>query len=184
MPDSGSSKKIIPRSKLRATVSRLKAKRKKVVFTNGCFDLIQVHHVRCLQEARSHGDVLIVAINTDASVRKIKGPSRPIVPQGDRAEMLAALECVDYVTFFSEETPHRILREVLPDVLAKGGDYRDDEIVGKEIVEGNGGKVVRLRKWPQRSTTKLIERILRENNRGHSALLSRARREPTADERR
>jgi len=164
MPDSGSSKKIIPRSKLRAVVSRLKAKGKRVVFTNGCFDLIQVHHVRCLQEAKSHGDVLIVAINTDASVRKIKGPTRPIVPQQDRAEMLAALECVDYVTFFSEETPHRILREILPDVLAKGGDYRDEGIVGREIVEGNGGKVVRLRRWPQRSTTKLIERILREHN--------------------
>lgn len=108
--------------------------------------------------------MLIVAINTDASVRKIKGPSRPIVPQRDRAEMLAALECVDYVTFFSEETPHRILREVLPDVLAKGGDYRDDEIVGKEIVEARGGKAVRLKRWPQRSTTKLIERILREHN--------------------
>lgn len=126
--------------------------------------------------------MLIVAINTDASVRKLKGPSRPIVPQRDRAEMLAALECVDCVTFFGEETPHKILREILPDVLAKGGDYRDSEIVGREIVEANGGKAVRLKKWPQRSTTKLIERILRENTREGDAL-SRPRRKPTADDR-
>lgn len=109
--------------------------------------------------------MLIVALNTDASVRKIKGPSRPIVPQKDRAEMLAALECVDYVVLFGEETPLRILQEILPDVLAKGGDYRKEQIVGRETVEGNGGKVVRLKKWPQRSTTGLVERILREQGK-------------------
>lgn len=166
MPDWSSSKKIIPRSKLKTALSPLKRKGRRIVFTNGCFDLIQVHHLRCLQEAKTYGDILIVAVNTDASVRKLKGPSRPIVPQGDRAEMLAALECVDYVTFFGEETPHKILREILPDVLAKGGDYQDEGIVGREIVEANGGKAVRLKKWPQRSTTKLIERILREHNNG------------------
>lgn len=183
MPHCTGSKKIIPRSKLKATLSPLKRKGRRIVFTNGCFDLIQVHHVRCLREAKSHGDVLIVAMNTDASVRKLKGPSRPIVPQKDRAEMLAALECVDYVTFFGEETPHKILREILPDVLAKGGDYGDEGIVGREIVEANGGKVVRLRKWPQRSTTRLIERIVRENGRQGGALSSRPRRKSTADER-
>jgi D-beta-D-heptose 7-phosphate kinase/D-beta-D-heptose 1-phosphate adenosyltransferase len=160
---SNNRKKIVFRAELRSIVRQLRSKGKKIVFTNGCFDLLQVHHVRCLQEARKYGDVLIVAINTDASVRKIKGPSRPIVPQRERAEMLAALECVDYVVLFGEETPLRILREVLPDVLAKGGDYRKDQIVGREIVEGNGGRVVRLKKWRQRSTTGLIERILREH---------------------
>ncbi len=159
------SKKIVLRSELKKIARRLKAEGKKIAFTNGCFDLIQVHHVRCLQEARKHGDVLIVAINTDDSVRKIKGFSRPIVPQQDRAEMLAALECVDYVTFFAEETPHDILREILPDVLAKGGDYGKDQIVGREIVEENGGKAVRLKKWPQRSTTRLLRRILDKHDR-------------------
>jgi D-beta-D-heptose 7-phosphate kinase/D-beta-D-heptose 1-phosphate adenosyltransferase len=154
------SKKVTPRSRLRQVVRGLRARGNKIAFVNGCFDLIQVHHVRCLQEARRFGDVLIVAVNTDASVRRIKGPPRPIVPQKDRGEMVAALECVDYVTFFGEDTPHNILREILPDVLAKGGDYEDDEIVGREIVEANGGKVVRLKKWPQRSTTNLIQRIL------------------------
>ncbi len=152
--------KIVLRPALKKIVRRLKGKGKKIVFTNGCFDLIDVHHVRCLQEAKTHGDVLIVAINTDASVRRIKGPPRPIVPQRDRAEMLAALECVDYVTFFGEDTPHNILREILPDVLAKGGDYRKGQIVGREIVEGNGGKVVRLKKSRQRSTTRLIQKIV------------------------
>ena len=105
-----------------------------------------------------------MAINTDESVRKIKGPPRPIVPEKDRAEMLAALECVDYVTFFEEDTPHHILQEILPDVLAKGGDYGKDEIIGREIVKGSGGKVVRLKKWPQRSTTRLLQRILEEHS--------------------
>jgi len=154
-------KKIVSRSELKKIVRRLKSEGKKIAFTNGCFDLIQVHHVRCLQEAGTHGDVLIVAINTDESVRKLKGPPRPIVPEEDRAEMLAALECVDYVTFFGEETPHAILREILPDVLAKGGDH--SEVVGREIVEGNGGKAVRLKKWPQRSTTRLVQRIIEEH---------------------
>ncbi len=163
---SNTAKKIVSRSELKKIVRRLKAEGKRIAFTNGCFDLVQVHHVRCLQEARSHGDVLIVAINTDESVRKIKGLPRPIVPQEERAEMLAALESVDYVTFFEEETPHSVLREILPDVLAKGGDYHKDEIVGREIVEGNGGKVVRLRKWPQRSTTRLVQRILEEHGNG------------------
>jgi rfaE bifunctional protein nucleotidyltransferase chain/domain len=158
-----SAKKIVARSELKDIIRRLKAEGKRIAFTNGCFDLIQVHHVRCLQEARSHGDVLIVAINTDESVRKIKGPPRPIVPEEDRAEMLAALECVDYVTFFEEDTPHHILQEILPDVLAKGGDYGKDQVVGRKIVEGNGGKVVRLKKWPQRSTTRLIQQILDEH---------------------
>jgi len=158
-------RKIVSRSELKEIVLRLKSEGKTIVFTNGCFDLIQIHHVRCLQEARKHGDVLIVALNTDQSVKKIKGSPRPIVPQRDRAEMLAALECVDYVAFFREETPHNILREVLPDVLAKGGDYRKNQIVGREIVERNGGKVVRLKKWPQRSTTCLIERIVKEHAR-------------------
>jgi rfaE bifunctional protein nucleotidyltransferase chain/domain len=171
MDTNANSHKIFPQRdlrKLNQQICKLKSQGKRIVFTNGCFDVLQVHHVRCLQEAKTYGDVLIVAVNTDASVRRLKGPPRPILPQKDRAEMLAALECVDYVTFFGEHTPHKILQEILPDVLAKGGDYRKSEIVGKEIVEANGGRVVRLKKWrrktpagdiQQRSTTHLIERI-------------------------
>ncbi len=156
------SQKIAGRCKLMKIVRRLKSEGKKIVFTNGCSDLIQIHHVRHFQEARKHGDVLIVAINTDESVRKIKGPPKLIVPQEDRAEILAALECVDYVIFFDEDTPHNILREILPGILAKGGDYREDDIVGKEIVEANGGKAVRLKKWPKNLTATLIQPALEE----------------------
>ncbi len=163
MKECDTSRKILRRARLKEVVRQLRSRGETIAFVNGCFDLLQVHHVRCLQEAKTYGDILIVAVNTDASVRRIKGPPRPIVPQKDRAEMLAALECVDYVTFFGEYTPHKILREILPDVLAKGGDYRDEGIVGREIVEANGGKAIRLKKWPQRSTTKLIQRILEEH---------------------
>ena len=163
MRSCNSSKKIVRRSQLKEIVRHLKSRGKKIAFTNGCFDLIQVHHVRSLQEARSYGDVLIVAINTDASVRRIKDPPRPILSERDRAEMLAALECVDYVTFFGETTPRNIIREILPDVLAKGGDYRKEQMPGWKIVEENGGHVVRLKMWRRRSTTGLIQRILQEH---------------------
>lgn len=161
MPETRRSRKVVSRSRLREIIRQLKSDGKKVVFTNGCFDLIQLHHVLCLQEAKKLGDVLIVAINTDESVRKIKGPRRPIVRLREREGIVAAFECVDYVTSFPEDTPHKILREILPDVLVKGGDYRKREIVGREIVEANGGKVVRLREYPDKSTTRVIHRILK-----------------------
>ena len=133
---------------------------KTVVFTNGCFDLLHPGHTRLLEQARALGDVLIVAINSDASVREIKGPGRPLVPQAERAEILAALEAVDCVTVFDELTPREIIREVLPDVLAKGGDWGEDEIVGRAEVEAAGRRVVRIPVIEGFSTTALIERVI------------------------
>ncbi len=138
---------------------RLKKNGRKVVFTNGCFDLLHRGHVHCLRKAKSLGDVLIVGLNSDASVRKIKGKRRPIIPQVDRAEILAALEMVDYVLIFAEETPHRVISALVPDVLVKGGDYRRGEIVGRDVVEGSGGQVVRVRQVRGRSSNRIINRI-------------------------
>lgn len=131
---------------------------KKIVFTNGCFDLLHVGHVRYLQEAKSLGDILVVALNTDESVKKIKGPSRPVQNESDRAEILAALGCVDFTTLFSEETPAQIIRIVKPDVLVKGGDWKVDQIVGSDFVQSIGGKVYSLNFVDGKSTTNLIHK--------------------------
>ena len=139
----------------------LKRQRKKVVFTNGCFDVLHRGHIECLRKAKSFGDVLVVGLNSDSSVRKIKGDKRPILPQGDRAEILASLEMVDYVVIFREETPLDLIASLVPDVLAKGGDYKKDEIVGRDIVESAGGRVVRIRHVPGRSTKGIIGKIAR-----------------------
>ena len=128
----------------------------RVVFTNGCFDLLHVGHVRSLEAARRLGDRLIVGVNADAGVRRLKGPGRPIVPARQRAEILAALECVDWVVLFRETTPLGLIRALRPDVLAKGGDWSRDAIVGREEVEGWGGRVVRLRQVPGVRTSRLI----------------------------
>lgn len=132
-----------------------------VVFTNGVFDLLHPGHVRYLRHARALGDILIVAINTDRSVRQNKGPSRPINAETERAEVLAALDCVDAVTIFDEETPHAMISLVQPDVLVKGADWEADAIVGRDVVEARGGRVVRLRIEEGFSTSHLIERIRR-----------------------
>jgi D-beta-D-heptose 7-phosphate kinase/D-beta-D-heptose 1-phosphate adenosyltransferase len=139
----------------------LKRQRKKVVFTNGCFDVLHRGHIECLRKAKSFGDVLIVGLNSDSSVRKIKGDKRPILPQGDRAEILASLEMVDHVVIFREKTPLDLIASLVPDVLAKGGDYKKDEIVGRDIVESAGGRVVRIRQVPGRSTKGIIGKIAR-----------------------
>ena len=131
----------------------------RVVFTNGCFDWLHPGHVRCLAAAREFGDILIVAVNSDSSVRRIKGDGRPLVPQQDRAEVLAALACVDYVTIFDEPTPRELIARVQPDVLAKGADWSPDNIVGREEVEAAGGQVVTIPIAEGYSTTRLIERI-------------------------
>lgn len=138
-----------------------KRKGRKIVFTNGCFDLLHVGHVRYLQEARALGDYLVVALNTDASVRKLKGPERPVQTQDDRAEILAALECIDAVTFFDEPTPINVIQKVMPDILVKGGDWPVEKIVGADVVMKNGGMVKSLPFHPGRSTTGLIEKILK-----------------------
>jgi D-beta-D-heptose 7-phosphate kinase/D-beta-D-heptose 1-phosphate adenosyltransferase len=143
----------------------LKRRAKRVVFTNGCFDLLHRGHIECLRKAKSFGDVLIVGINSDSSVRKIKGEERPILPQDDRAEILASLEMVDYVLIFSEETPHRVIARLVPDVLVKGGDYKREEIVGKDIVESGGGRVRRVKQIPGKSTRSMIRKIIGRHGR-------------------
>lgn len=132
---------------------------KRIVFTNGVFDLIHPGHVRYLQAARAHGDVLVVGLNSDASVRRNKGPDRPINPQEERAEVLAALACVDAVAVFDEDTPAEIIRRVQPDVLVKGADWLADQIVGRDTVEARGGRVVLAKVEQGHSTTAIIEKI-------------------------
>jgi D-beta-D-heptose 7-phosphate kinase/D-beta-D-heptose 1-phosphate adenosyltransferase len=132
---------------------------RKVVFTNGCFDLLHVGHVRYLKEARAQGDMLVLGLNTDASVRRLKGPERPLQNEQARAEILAALECVDYVTLFDEETPENLIHEVRPDVLVKGGDYTIDKIVGAPFVQSYGGEVKSLTFVDGFSTTSLIKKM-------------------------
>ncbi len=151
--------KVVDRERLEAIVRELQAAGKKVVFTNGCFDLIHVGHTRYLREARLLGDALVVGVNSDASVRAIKGPSRPFQPEADRAEILASLECVDYVTLFDEETPAELIAALVPDVLAKGGDWAPDQIVGRETVEAHGGTVTTIPLVGGRSTSDILNRI-------------------------
>ena len=157
MPDQ--SKKVLRHDQLDEVVSRLKNEGRKIVFTNGCFEVLHVGHTRYLKQARDHGDILIVGLNTDDSVRLNKGPSRPVVPEDERAEILAALQCVDYVTFFSEETPYELIKRILPDILVKGGDWTVDKIVGNDIVDKNGGQVISLPFQPGRSSTDIIDKI-------------------------
>jgi D-beta-D-heptose 7-phosphate kinase/D-beta-D-heptose 1-phosphate adenosyltransferase len=130
-----------------------------VVFTNGCFDLLHPGHIHTLETARQLGDVLVVAINSDESVRKLKGPGRPVIPARERAEILASLECVDAVVIFEELTPARAVAALLPDILVKGGDWPGDRIVGREEVEAAGGRVVRAEVLPGYSTSDLLRKI-------------------------
>ena len=142
-----------------AFVAQLRAARKTVVFTNGVFDLLHPGHVRYLAEARRLGDALIVGVNSDRSVRAIKGPGRPITPEAERAEILAALASVDGVVVFDEDTPHAVIGRLQPDVLVKGADWGADRIVGRDIVEARGGRVVRIPLAPGYSTTAILARI-------------------------
>lgn len=151
--------RILTRNAARAAIRRAQRRGERVVFTNGCFDLLHVGHVRSFEEARSFGDRLIVAVNRDASVRRIKGPKRPIVSERQRAELVAALACVDWVVLFGEETPLRLIRTLRPDVLAKGGDWKLDEIVGRADVESWGGRVERLHVVPGVRSTILVDRV-------------------------
>jgi D-beta-D-heptose 7-phosphate kinase/D-beta-D-heptose 1-phosphate adenosyltransferase len=151
--------RVLTLSEAGAFASDLHAEGQRVVFTNGVFDLLHPGHVRYLQAARREGDALIVAVNSDRSVRANKGPSRPIIPENERAELLAALACVDAVVIFDEETPADIIRRVQPDVLVKGADWAADQIVGRDTVEARGGKVVRIPVEQGWSTTHILERI-------------------------
>ena len=136
---------------------------KRVVFTNGVFDILHPGHVRYLQTARSHGDALIVAINSDRSVRAIKGPERPVNTEADRAEVITALACVDAAVVFDEDTPHDIISAIQPDVLVKGADWAHDKIVGRDIVEARGGVVIRVRVEEGHSTTGVINKLRQQS---------------------
>ena len=151
--------KIKHRSKLKPLVARHQARGQRVVFTNGCFDLLHLGHVRYLEKARALGDALVVAVNSDASVLRLKGAGRPIVPQEDRCEVLGGLASVDYVTVFDEETPLEIIRELAPDVLVKGGDWDLDQIVGRSCIEESGGRVTSIEFENGYSTSALIDHI-------------------------
>ena len=138
---------------------REKRNGKRVVFTNGCFDLLHPGHIESLETARALGDALIVGINSDESVRALKGPGRPVIPAEERAEILASLECVDAVLIFEEPTPQRVIATLLPDVLVKGGDWPGNQIVGRKEVEAAGGKVVRVEVVEGYSTSEILRKI-------------------------
>jgi D-beta-D-heptose 7-phosphate kinase/D-beta-D-heptose 1-phosphate adenosyltransferase len=150
--------KVFDRPTLLAEVARRRSIGQKIVFTNGCFDILHVGHARLLREAASHGDYLIVGLNSDASVRRLKGPNRPINAESARAELLAALDAVDAVTLFAEDTPLDLIEAIRPDVLVKGGDYRPEEVVGREVVEGSGGRLVLIPLVEGQSTTRTLQR--------------------------
>ena len=152
--------KIIKRETLKEKVQALKRAGKSIVFTNGCFDFLHVGHVRYLKAAKAQGDVLVVGLNSDGSVRKIKGPRRPVVPEDERAEILASLACVDFVTLFDEPDPAMLIRFLMPDVLVKGADWAENAIVGRDIVESAGGRVIRIPLTEGVSTSGMIEKIL------------------------
>ena len=142
-----------------ALSSRVHASGSTVVFTNGVFDLLHPGHIRYLQDARALGDTLIVGLNSDRSVRRIKGPDRPVNPEGERGEVLLALAAVDAVVVFDDDTPHAIIAAIQPDVLVKGADWGPDEIVGRDVVEARGGRVVRIALAPGYSTTGLLRKV-------------------------
>ena len=150
-----------PLAELQAERRNWGAQGEEVVFTNGCFDLLHGGHLSLLEAARAEGTRLIVAINSDRSVREIKGPGRPLTPEGERAEALLALECVDRVVIYDEPTPEAAIEALVPDVLVKGADWAEDEIVGRATVTGRGGRVVRVPLVAGRSTTAVVDRIRR-----------------------
>jgi len=151
--------RIFEQEELFRAVQAEKRAGRRIVFTNGCFDLLHPGHLQCLEEARALGDFLIVAINSDASVRRLKGPERPVTPERERAEVLAALESVDAVVIFDEPTPRTLIAHLLPDVLVKGGDWAQDEVVGREEVEAAGGRVVSVSVVPGYSTSEMLRKI-------------------------
>jgi rfaE bifunctional protein nucleotidyltransferase chain/domain len=153
--------KLLTVSHLASFLSRAQKRGKKVVFTNGVYDLLHVGHVTLLEKAKKLGDILVLGLNSDASVRRIKGPKRPIAPEKDRAQVLAALSSVDFVVFFDEDTPYQLIAKLNPDILVKGGDYATGEIVGRDLVR----KVVRIPLVRGRSTSEMIHKILKAYGR-------------------
>jgi len=161
--------KIYPKDELKAEVGRLKREGKKVIFTNGCFDILHAGHTRYLREAKKLGDVLILALNSDNSVRSIKGEKRPIVPEAERAEVVASLASVDYVTVFDELTPLALIEFLQPDVIVKGGDWAEKDIVGAAAVGKWGGRVAIMPEIEGASTTNVIEKVLQVYGTGDAA---------------
>lgn len=139
--------------------NKIREENKKLVFTNGCFDILHRGHVEYLNEARNLGDYLLIGVNSDASVKKIKGPNRPINNEDDRAYLLDNLKSVDYVIVFEEDTPYNLIKEIIPDLLVKGGDWKEDDIIGSDVVKENGGEVKSLNFVENYSTTSVIEKI-------------------------
>jgi rfaE bifunctional protein nucleotidyltransferase chain/domain len=154
-------KKTVDSDFLKDRLNDLRRAGSRIVFTNGCFDILHAGHVRYLSEARSYGDILVVGLNSDKSVKMIKGEKRPIIPELQRAEVLAGLWCVDYVTFFHESDPLKLIEKLKPDVLVKGEDWTEDKIIGADVVTGYGGKVVRVRMVSGVSTSEIIRKILK-----------------------
>ncbi|MCM0604523.1 MAG: D-glycero-beta-D-manno-heptose 1-phosphate adenylyltransferase [Xanthomonadaceae bacterium] len=152
--------KVLSPEKLKSVLAKLRSKKKKIVFTNGCFDILHVGHVTYLQQAKDCGDVLVVALNSDGSVRKLKGSTRPVNTLKDRIAVISALESVDYVTFFSDETPKKLIETLSPNVLVKGGDWNPAQIVGSEHVLKQGGRVKSLPFVKGKSTSNLIQKII------------------------
>jgi D-beta-D-heptose 7-phosphate kinase/D-beta-D-heptose 1-phosphate adenosyltransferase len=153
--------KVLTLKKLTEELARLRKRGKNVVFTNGCFDIIHAGHVRYLKKARSLGDILVVGLNSDASIRTIKGENRPIVPEKERAEVLSSLYFVDYVVLFKEPTPKKLITVIKPDILVKGSDWAAKDIVGSDVVKRIGGRIRRIPLVRGRSTTNIIKKILK-----------------------
>lgn len=156
-----SRKKIVSLQKLKHSLSAARRRGKRIAFTNGCFDILHLGHVQYLEKAKAAGDILVVGLNSDASVRRIKGPKRPIVPQQERAGILAGLSSIDYVVIFNEDTPAALIKAIVPDVLTKGADWKNKEVVGSDVVRKNGGKVKLIKFLKGRSTTNIIEKVLK-----------------------
>jgi rfaE bifunctional protein nucleotidyltransferase chain/domain len=151
--------KVVSRPEIVAIAAQARRDGRRIAFTNGCFDLLHVGHIRYLAAARDAADLLIVGVNDDASVRRLKGPARPLVPDAARAEVVAALAAVDYVTLFSEDTPYELIRAIEPDALVKGSDWAPDQVVGRDVVEARGGRVLLVPVVAGFSTTALVERL-------------------------
>jgi len=154
--------KVLSRPRLLRRCAILRKQGNTIVFTNGCFDLLHYGHVRYLQQAKQRGDILVVGVNSDRSVQRLKGPSRPLVPERERAAVLAALACIDYVTIFNENTPGRVISLLQPDILIKGADWHNGAIVGADVVRARGGRVIRMPLVKGRSTSNLIHEILKK----------------------
>lgn len=152
--------KIVDFLSVKSLFNKYKSKGKSVVFTNGCFDILHAGHVTYLEEAARLGDILVVGLNSDISVKQIKGDKRPIVGDRQRAKVLSALECVDYVVIFDEPDPGNLIKEISPDLLVKGADWSEDKIIGADLVKESGGKVERIDLVPEISTTTIIQRII------------------------